>query len=192
MATGSHPVFSVPITLRHGPVCLIIFCITDILRKFSRSFTSVRISVGWEWSVDGINWTADNLTSRTTFNVYIYDCKNVFLIKIRKWKASWEQSLPTGFLWKLTRSNEVWNWPTFKKPPKLQKRKRNSEIWSECKLRRVLVILEFVLDVWLFGGVQGKHCFDLLLTFYTGLARRPATQKTLGVFVDYTLLVTVT
>lgn len=162
MAAGSHPVFSAPITLCRGPVRLIILRVTDVLRKFARSFTSAKTSVGWEWSVDGINWTADDLTSRATFNVYIYHCKNVFLIKIRKWKASWEQSLPTGFLWKLTRSNEVWNWPTFKKPPKLQKRKRNSEIWSECKLRRVLVIREFVLDVWLFGGVQGKPCFDLL------------------------------
>lgn len=111
-------------------------CVTDVLLTLFRSLPSVRASISWEWSVGGISRTAVKLTSRTMSNVDIYHCKNVFLIKIRKWKASWEQSLPTGFLWKLTRSNEVWNWPTFKKPPKLQKRKWNSEIWPECKWKR--------------------------------------------------------
>lgn len=55
MAAGSHPVFSAPITLCRGPVRLIILRVTDVLRKFARSFTSARTSAGWEWSVDGIN-----------------------------------------------------------------------------------------------------------------------------------------
>ena len=118
-------------------------------------------------------------SAQNYINVYIYHCENVFLIKIRKWKASWEQNLPTGFLWKLTRSNEVWNWPTFQKPPKLQKRKWDSEIWSECKLRKVLVIPEFVLGVWPLPGVQGRHCWGLSLTSCGGLAVGPAAQEVL-------------
>lgn len=157
----------------------------DILQT-SLSFTPVEASVNWEWSIAGISRTADTLTERL---ICIYHCKNVFLLKIREWKASWEQSLPAGFLWKLTRSNEVWNWPTFKKSPKLQKRKWDSEIWYECKWR-VLMIPNFVLGMWLLTGAQGKHCVNLFLT-----PGQPGPwclpQKALDVFVDYTWLVTV-
>lgn len=144
MAAGwhTHPVFSIPLTL--------MFVHHDHFTQVCEKLYISQASVSWEWSVNGISELQISLASRTSFNVSIYICKNVFLIKIRKWKAAWEQNLPTGFLWQLTRSDEVWNWPTFKKPPKLQKRKWNSEIWSECKLRKVLVIDEFVLDVWLF------------------------------------------
>lgn len=161
-------------------------CIMDILHT-SSSF--IYTSCGF--CKLGVVSSWDKLNCRYsdwTISFYLYlPLQKCFLIKVREWKASREQSLPAGLLWKLTRSDEVRNWPTFKKPPKLQKGKWDSEIWSECKWR-LLMIPDFVLDRRLLPGAQGTHCLDLLLTSCAAWPVGPATQKVLDVLVDYTWL----
>ena len=71
-----RPVFSIPLTL--------MFVHHDHFTQVCEKLYISQASVSWEWSVNGISELQISLASRTSFNVSIYICKNVFLIKIRK------------------------------------------------------------------------------------------------------------